>query len=339
MALNLLLVEDEESYVDQYKAVLNDYIDERGREIKMERCKDIKEAKEKLNSSIDAVVVDLNLGRDTSQGEEVVDEIKEHFRIPVVILTGTPDDAPDDPPVIAVFTKGTHGFTQVLDRIWLPYEVGLTEIMGGRGLIEEQLNTIFLKNLLPTLDAWVNYGKDDPKRTKKALLRYALGHLMTSMEGDEKHYPEEFYLAPPLTDNLTTGSFVSKGEIRYIVMTPACDLVIRKDGKPKVDSVVLAEVIQEEDVYSTLTGNSKQNKNNLLKNNYKLCFHRLPKTEKVDGGYLDFRRLKTVPLCNNELECGFERLELQIAPSFLKDVVSRFSVFYARQGQPEVDPK
>jgi len=296
-----------------------------------------------MDSSIDAAVVDLNLGRDTSQVGEIVDVLKGHFRIPVVMLTGTPEDAPDNPPVIDVFTKGTHRFEQVLDRIWQPYEIGLTEIMGGRGLIEKQLNKVFLQNLLQTLDTWVEHGKDDPERTKKALLRYVLGHLMADMEGDEiPCYPEEFYLAPPLNDKLTTGSFIRKGETQYVVMTPACDLVKHK-SKRKVDSVVLVQAVLDKDVYDDLDGNSDERRkktSDLKKNNYKLCFHRLPKTAHTDSGYLDFRKLETVPLNNDndELGCGFERLKLRIAPSFIKDIVSRFSAFYARQGQPGISP-
>ena len=336
IALQLLVVEDEDAYVEQYQDALRDYVQQHDRAIEMRVCRSLAEAKGSLDASIDAVVVDLNLGNDTTDGGEVIGDLKDHFRVPVAVLTGTPDDADDEPPVIRVFTKGEHGFDEVLDCLWWPYSIGLTRIMGGRGLLEERLNMVFLRNLLPTLDVWIRYGHEDSERTEKALLRYALGHLVAGLDGDETPcYPEEVYLAPPLDDALTTGSLVKrKGDQTYhVVMTPACDLVPR-NGKPKADSIILAQVVPEETVYGALKANAGQKKS-LKRNNDKPCFHWLPNSKAAHGGYLDFRQLRTVPL--DRFECEFERLNARVAPGFVKDIVSRFSAFYARQGQPVID--
>ena len=335
-AFQLLLVEDEDAFIKQYQDVLRNYVDRHGRDIEMRVCKTLSEAKSRLDASIDAAVVDLNLGKDTTDGGEVIAELKEHFRVPVAVLTGTPDDADDRPPVIRVFTKGEHGFEDVLHCLWEPYNIGLTRIMGGRGLLEEQLNMVFLQNLLPTLDAWIRYGNEDAERTEKALLRYALGHLVAGLDGDETpSYPEEVYLAPPLDKVLTTGSLVKRKANGgcHMVMTPACDLVLR-DGKPKTDTIILAEIVPEEVVYGALRANvGRQRK--LQRNNDKSCYHWLPNSTIANGGYLDFRQLQTVPL--DRFECEFECLDARVAPSFIKDIVSRFSAFYARQGQPVIN--
>ena len=336
IALQLLVVEDDDAYVKQYEDVLRDYVQQHGRAIRMHVCRTLAEAKASLDASIDAVVVDLNLGNDTTDGGEVIGELKDHFRVPVAVLTGTPDDANDEPPVIRVFTKGEHGFHEVLDCLWGPYSIGLTRIMGGRGLLEERLNTVFLRNLLPTLDIWVRYGHENSERTEKALLRHALGHLVAGLDGDETPcYPEEVYLAPPLDDVLTTGSLVKRkgDQTCHVVMTPACDLVPR-NGKPKADSIILAQVVPEDTVHSALKANARREKN-LKRNNDKPCFHWLPNSQAARGGYLDFRQLRTVPL--DRFECEFERLNARVAPGFVKDIVSRFSAFYARQGQPAID--
>ena len=336
-ALKLLLVEDECTVVKQYREVLQDYKNRNARNIDMCVCRTLEEAKKKLNATIDAAIVDLNLGRDTTEGAEIIDELKGSFRVPVAVLTGTPDDADDQPPVIGVFTKGKHSFDEVLDCLWQPFNIGLTRIMGGRGLLEERLNRVFLKNLLPTLDAWLQYGQGDSKRTEKALLRYALGHLIAGLDGDETPcYPEEFYLAPPLEDTLTTGSLVKRRSdgTHHVIMTPACDLVLR-NVKTKTDSIILAEVVLEEDLYRIVEANADRKKR-LKNNNDKACYHRLPNSKFVLGGYLDFRKLQTVPLGRFETE--YEKRGARIAPSFVKDIVSRFSTFYARQGQPVIDP-
>ena len=89
-ALQLLLVEDEDAFVQQYQDVLEDYVVRHGRDIEMRVCKTLDEAKSSLDASIDAAIVDLDLGNDTTDGGEVIDELKEHFRVPVAVLTGTP---------------------------------------------------------------------------------------------------------------------------------------------------------------------------------------------------------------------------------------------------------
>ena len=198
------------------------------------------------------------------------------------------------------------------------------------------MNTVFLKNLLPTLDAWIGYGQADPERTERALLRYALGHLVADLDGDETpSYPEEVYLAPPLDSALTTGSLVKRRDdgTCHVVMTPACDLVLR-DGRPNVDSIILAEVVAEETVYESLNANAGRRRS-LKRNNDKYCYHWLPNSKVADGGYLDFRRLLTVPL--DRFGNEYEHLDARIAPGFIKDIVSRFSTFYARQGQPAIE--
>ena len=335
-ALQLLLVEDDTTLVQEYQEVLDDYVKEHNIQIEMRYEITLDDAKRSLNGSIDAAIVDLNLGGGTTDGSEVIDELKEHFRVPVAVLTATPDDADDVPPVVGVYTKGKHGFDEILDRLWGIYEVGLTKIMGGRGQLEERLNMVFLKNLLPTIDVWMGYGAQDRKRTEKALLRFALGHLVADLEGEETPcYPEEVYLAPPLEDSLQTGTLVQRkeGETCHVVMTPACDLVIRSDGKRKSDVVVVAEVLPEATLYEKLKAKTDRKKR-LRRNGDANCYHWLPACNAIRGGFVDFRRLETVPL--DQFDKKFDHLKARVAPSFLKDIVSRFSTFYARQGQPVI---
>ncbi len=335
--LHLLLVDDEDAQIQDYSDVVEAYAKEHGRPIEMRVEKTIDGAKRSLDGIVDAAVVDLNLGKDTTDGSEVIEELKAHFRVPVAILTGTPGDADEDPPVVGVYTKGQDGFSDVLDRLWMIHQVGLTKIMGGQGLLEERLNGVFLNNLVPMINVWIQYGNEDPERTEKALLRYALGHLMADLEGDETPaYPEEFYLDPPLEASFTTGSLLQhKDDDTFrVVMTPACDLVIRSNGERKADSMVLATVVPESDLYEIL-GAKKEQRKRLRHNNHTNYYHWMPNTGSLAGGFLDFRHLETIPFdeCNKKYKC----LKARIAPSFVKDIVSRFSAFYARQGQPAID--
>ena len=208
--------------------------------------------------------------------------------------------------------------------------------MGGRGEIEKLLNKVFLKNLLPQRKKWVSYGAKDSERTERALLRYALNHLFQLLEeGEENCFPEEVYLHPPLSENITTGSIVKEktNDQQFAVLSPACDLVIRgENGKSNTDHILLVEI---ESVDDALEGkNNKSRRESLAKNN-RQYFHWLPKTNFFEGGVLNFRKLQTVNRA--DFDEKFETPSIQISPPFVKDIVSRFSSYYARQGQPDID--
>ena len=216
--------------------------------------------------------------------------------------------------------------------------------MGGRGIIEENLSKVFLKNLLPQIDTWISYGEIDPERTEKALLRYTLNHLFQLLEEDgERCFPEEFYLYPPVSEEITTGSIVKEetSDQSCVVLSPACDLVIRRNGEFKTDRILLVEIESKDNVVNTaLDGitrtRSQENKlRDVSNNNYTDYYHWLPEAYSFEGGFLNFRKLRT--LDKTKFNEKFGKPTIQISPSFAKDIVSRFSSFYARQGQPDID--
>ena len=221
---------------------------------------------------------------------------------------------------------------------------GCTRIMGGRGIIEQTLSQVFLKNLIPQIDKWIDYGEDDSSRTEKALFRHTLNHLLQLLDDDaDSCFPEEVYLHPPINDDIRTGSLVKEKESGkwFAVMSPACDLVLREDGNRNTDRILIVEV----DLGTTLfpwfddTNLSKTRKGELKRafgNNKSAYHHWLPKTDFFEGGFLNFRKLFTW-----EIEQFQEKFhtppEIQISLSFVKDIVARFSSYYARQGQPDID--
>jgi len=54
-----------------------------------------------------------------------------------------------------------------------------------------------------------------------------------------------------------------------------------------------------------------------------------------DGGFLNFRKVEALSM--KKFKAKFGDPLLQISPFFIKDIVSRFSSYYARQGQPDID--
>lgn len=345
-AFRLLIVEDDEQNLTACRATVARYKDEKQREVDLIECKSVKEAFEKLDTSFDGAIIDLRLADHGDEGTQVVSRIAElHFRIPVAILTGTPTAADEDFPYIGVFTKGEPGagYAELLDRFWGIHNTGLTRIMGGRGKIEETLNKVFRENLLPQIDKWVAYGETDSLRTEKALLRHALSHLLQLLDDDgDRCFPEEVYLNPPLTDKIRTGSVVKErgSAQRFVVMNPACDLVIRDNGECNTDRILIVEIDLQSELFSEypvsgLSNNQKSILEKAFRNTKSAYYHWLPKTDFFEGGFLNFRKL--ISLSREEFTERFEKPTVQISPSFVKDMVARFSAYYARQGQPDIE--
>ncbi|NTW25786.1 MAG: response regulator [Lentimicrobium sp.] len=345
----LLLVEDDKQDLQTCTDCVEDFEKDKGCSIELIECRNVDEAFEQLDNTFDGAIIDLKLADEGDEGNQVLSRIEEsHFRIPVAILTGTPDAADSVYANIGVFKKGDPGagYADLLDNFWGIHNTGLTRIMGGRGIIEDTLNKVYLKNLLPknNIKKWVTYGEADAPRTEKALLRYALNHLLQLLDNDsERCFPEEMYLHPPLIeDTIRTGSIVKEKstEQRFVVMNPACDLVIREKGECNTDRILFVEIDSQTSLFpnhpaNELSNSQKKELEKAYKNNKWTYYHWLPRTEFFEGGFLNFRKLST--LSSLEFNKRFDKPDIQISPSFVKDMVARFSTYYARQGQPDID--
>lgn len=123
-------------------------------------------------------------------------------------------------------------------------------------------------------------------------------------------------------------------------MNPACDLAERHDGNCNTDRALLFEIQKINNIlpkgFFDIFSKSKQKElEQIYKNTKSGYYHWLPKVHFFDGGVINFRRIKTCT--ENELICDFDSSITQVSPAFLKDMVSRFSSYYARQGQPDID--
>jgi len=329
----LMVVEDDDQDFETCRDCVSDFQKEKSCQIDLVRCISFEKAAERLDSSFDGAIIDLTLSGEGDGGTKVIAQIAElRLRIPVAVLTGTPDAADEAFTYIGVFKKGEKdaSYSVLLDRFWEIHNTGLTEIMGGRGEIETKLSVVFQKNILSQIDVWVDYAKKDITRTKKALLRYVLNHLTSLLDDDTPFFPEEFYIVPSLTDDILTGSIVKNKEtgIISVILTPACDLVIRSNGKYKTDRILLIS-IEDYEIY-----NQKGDIEKRQKNVKELYLHYMPEIKNFKGGFLNFRKIQAIS--PDEFDLSYGKPCMQVSPSFLKDIISRFSAYYARQGQPDI---
>lgn len=206
------------------------------------------------------------------------------------------------------------------------------------------MNAVYQNNLLPQKDVWAKYGQADSTKAEEALLRHALGHLLQLLDDDaERCVPEEVYLYPPLTKEIKTGSIVFRkcDKQPFVVMNPSCDLVVRDSGAFKTDRILLVEIEQEKELVGACLdgikndGKRKRCLQKVLGNNHTGYYHWLPGTAFFEGGFINFRKIETMG--KDAFDEEFDLPAIQVSPPFIKDILGRFSSYYARQGQPDIE--
>lgn len=369
--IKLLIVEDNESDKEAWEINIEEFnrsIEKEGLETVFEFGKSFEEANKRISNDFDAVIIDLRLeGDDKSSletgGGRLIDEKVDILRLPTFVYTATPaliDEIEKKETVFfKKYVKDQKRMSHILDEIKRIYDTGITRILGGRGKIEELLNTIFWNHLSLSLDYWMKPHVDiDPE---KVLLRYIAAHfseyLAISQEGNiDKFSPPEFYITPPIGKNFYTGDILKgspknrKDEVQsikyYIIINPACDMVMReatKDNKKILcrnsKKIVLASLIRCDEVEELKgitkdSGIDKKEKFKSYMRNNKGRYHFLPKYREIEAMFIDFESIDSIdPFL---VERDFERIAT-ISPVILRNIIARFSQYYSRQGQPDLN--
>ena len=150
------------------------------------------------------------------------------------------------------------------------------------------------------------------------------------------------YVSPPAFENLIkTGSIIQNitNNKFYIILSPMCDLVVRNQGIFKTDKILICEIEGTRNVIDGILNGitkkdaKKRKLENSIKNNENNYFHFLPKTEFYEGGFINFRYTLTLTL--DILKKDYTKPIIQISSHFIRDIISRFSTYYSRQGQPD----
>jgi CheY-like chemotaxis protein len=343
--LKVMLVEDDAEFLEAYYSTVKVYQLQKNKTIDTIEANTKESALDELDNTFDGAIIDLKLAGNADDGNIVIEEIHKKYRIPVAVMTARPGDLRAENPIIKAYKKGEHGYDEILDDLFSIFNTGITNIMGGRGKIETAMDRIFWKNILPKFDAWKAH-RANGEDTEGALLRFVIAHLYEVIDNDIANYfPEETYIHPPISDGLMTGSIVKQNDSSdyFIVLSPACDLVLHK-GQIKTDRILLCavegDIIKEAVKNLISTDKEKKNKatatlDKIPRNSYCYYYHYLPKVDYFEGGIVNFRKVSTYK--PEEIAAKFGKPELQVAAPFIKDIISRFSVYYARQGQPDFD--
>jgi len=340
--MKLLFVEDSDSDIQAFQSSLKVVSRKESLEIDHENFKTVNEAFEALDNSYDGAIVDLRL-LEGGSGQEVIKKIHDHYRIPVVVFTGTPAEVGKaETKFLRVFTKGSDTYVEALEHLIGIFNTGVTKIMGMRGVIEKSLDNIFWDSLIPNIESWMLLGRER-EDVESSMLRHIVSHVEELLDGRPQSTAPECYVVVSDDDQrYRTGEILANhnGD-HFMILTPACDLVLRNDGQPKSENLLVCLVEESEAVISEALegvkrlGSKKTKITQALRNNHSLNFHWLPGFSGFSGGFLNFRKLECIDV--QDVKSNHSKIGLKVSGPFVKDIVSRFSGYYARQGQPDID--
>lgn len=364
--MNILLIEDNDSDIQVFTKSVKAWKAENPaitESVDVEPCKTLDEAmsrtsRPEFSDDWDGIVLDLKLPQDTD-GESFLTHLKELYsRIPVVVLSGTPWELDDEykSTCLKSYVKAEQHEKEILDLLWDCKRTGLMNLLGGKGLFEKKLKTVFDKCIVPRFDEWRGLlqatGSGNAEViASEALTRHILTCLGFMLSNDtEKIQPEECYV--PLTGDVATYKYPIPGMLvsdangaNWLVLNPACDLALRttkkkrEDGSiedfvaPKTQHIFLVAI---ESASSILDGRNSGDRKKCYKNELYLNIHWLPTVKSFDGGFANFRVVAAVPCEGFFDKYHLPETPMAIHPEVLKNIQSRFANYYARQGQPDI---
>lgn len=363
--LRLLIVEDNEEQIKLYKDAIDEFNVDSDIKINIEIGNTLEKGLKLIKTKdFDAAIIDLILGSDDKEGRgnQVLRKIRENLRFPVRIITGYPQDIDEDLKKENIFWKIYRrtdvNNEEIFDKIVKIYRTGILKILGNRGQIEKYLKKIFWDHLAEHFDEIIKYSQDDA--IEKILLRCISAYLIEYMDigstgSGEIYIPPEFYIKPPVRSHFFTGDLLknkSTEEI-FVILTPACDMVIRKSGNDKefrnAEKFLSAQLILWKDLnYVSSKGENKGKFSELLSDNdikntfkeymknKKERYHFIPPYKDIPASFIDFQSV--ISLSGDKINEDYERIAT-ISGAFVRDIIARFSRYYARQGQPDLDVK
>lgn len=341
--ISLLIIEDEKDQIMVYEDTINQFNKKNSIRFRKTICKTYIEGQEALISPYyDAAIIDLKLSTgEELEGRRLVEAVYKKLRIPVFVYSGSISQI-DDIDENALLRKRlrTEKLSEILAEIVSIYKTGITSLLRPNGILDQKLSEIFWINLSKDIDIWIKHNNQN------TLLRYILSHFQEYLEqtagGDfEEYHRQEIYLAPPIKKHLHTGDLIRIDGNLYLVLTPACDMIVQEykpqlDGSTlpvrKAENVMLAKVkeFDYKKMCQNKSGEVDKSKIKSYVTNSSYRYHYLPPFEKNSGFLIDFQDLISYPYSDFE-KC--DRVATISAP-FIKDIISRFANYYSRQGQP-----
>lgn len=316
----------------------------------------------------DLIVLDLyndSENVDESAGRKVLEIIQKTAFIPVIFYTGHAHKIQDlISEVVGVVNKG-EGFDNLKAEIQRIVDSKIALLKGQvYSHLRESLRQYFWdtvhaeKKVFEPIKNDISLGYLLLRRFANSLSKENIKQLLgdDKIKTDKAH-PMEFYIYPVNSDSkideYQAGEILEKVGVFYVVLTPDCDLVLRKDGLRKADKILLAaakefktlpDFVKHEDLkkkkdesekgkaqLSNAVGKLKTWMSNRGGEQDRYFF--LPSTPFIENIVIDFQ-IKTM-VEYNDLS-SFRRVAKLDLP-YAQSMISSFIRYYNRIGFPDID--
>lgn len=301
---------------------------------------------------LDCAVFDLRIPQDEKSdtetglyGNDLIQQLVSDHGIPAVIYSAFPDEAKELTTVstqIRVVKKRQDGAIQVL-RDFAALD-GLMRVMNlTRSRIEKETARIFQQSIWRRWEtSWRHPDQDDA--FAGVVTRQVVSHVAERlMLSPNNCHPAEFFIVPPLSaDRLATGDMVRRDKKDYVVLTPRCNL--ERDEYPEHLILALCEPMDVwcVDLAARLAGSEGKRKkaedelSKFATQGHAISQHFLPPCDDAGPWLVQFDHVITIP--STEASAALmETRFASIAPSFVPNIVQRYSAYLGRIGQPNLD--
>ena len=365
--INILFVEDDESQIEIFEDALKTFNLENKKKYEVsglinKNRDDALTCLEENKEIISGAILDLKLesGAIVFEGNAVLDRILSFLRFPIYVVTSNPSEIdpslklPKTNPLFKIYARTEIEYIEIINDIVKIQNTGINEIFGTNGKLDEQIKNIYWEHLTQIIDYWIDLDID-PQSKEKAMLRYTSNilHNYLTFNSETKEFdffvPGEVYI-PCMHDIFQPGDIVAKDDKNYIILTPSCDL-----ANAKAKYVIISEIIHSDRgilkdqisiIKKPISNNSDGQKvidigiqktkaeetlKLIMNNTYSNRYYFLPAFKTLLPGVINFQTIVSIPF--TELK-NYKRV-FTVSPSFIKDIVEKFSSYYSRQGSPD----
>lgn len=358
--VSVLIIEDEKNQIDVLVDAIDDFNDESGAHFIS--CSIANNYTDSLNllltEDFDGVIIDLNLDQTKTDdkdldGNKLIDIIVTKLRVPIIIRTGNPTSFESDlitaeNNFLSIYTKDQQ-VDSIIEHVIKWFDLGFSKTLGTKGILEHYLNKLFWHQISRNLNEWENDNITSNEQ-EKSLIRFTLNVLQSYLEIDEtgnfeSFHPAEVYIKPAVKEDLFFCDILQdNNENNFIILTPSCEM-----AQAKYKKILLAKILRKEELEAFIDAkekfltnpDSKTKKSSLEKwfrngHDNSLGYHYLPPYSDFSGGFIDFQDLKTINPSDEVFKENFNKIAT-VTNQFSKDISSRFTLYYARQGQPNLN--
>lgn len=360
--IKLLILENNTEVIGNYQKTIDRLERDDNIFFKPYICTELDDALKKLDENdIDIAIIDLNLshlGAENDEGNNAIREIKEKYRLPIYVISAEPEKlASDIKDLVTLHPKlGGKSTPEIFKEMHSFLQLEFIKYFSRDGHLEKLINNFYWNHLYKTINSWKEVESENKEDINKILSRHTVSCLNEQLyvNGNigkfDQYHPGEMYIIPPIKDHYHTGDIILIGSNMHIILNPACDIV----NKDKMEHYVLAK-IYEATLIPKIKSKNESNQNIYINENLKQVnkldrYHFLPKFNIIGKEYvIDFQCLSTIPIGDISEGSDFETYIKEresiikkhqkiasISSPFLKDIIARFSNYYARQGQPNL---